>query len=139
LEPIREKTRISFIITFQENIMFILRILYFLLIGWWLSLILGFFAYLCCLTIVGIPIGTYIFNRYPKILTLKPTKNYIVEGKDVEINFFLRAIYFFLVGWWLGLLALKVGWILCITIIGMPLGVFILNRIPFLMTLKLNF
>ncbi len=121
--------------------MFLLRIIYFLLIGWWLSLIVGFFAYLCCLSIIGIPIGVYIFNRFPQILTLKPKKNYLVDtnGKDVEINFFLRSIYFFLVGWWLGLLALKVGWFLCITIIGMPLGLLILNRIPFLMTLKLHF
>ncbi len=121
--------------------MFLLRIIYFLLVGWWVGFFAGIFAYLCCLTIIGIPIGTYIFNRLPQILTLKPPKNYLSNsgGRDIEINIFLRALYFFLIGWWLGLLAFKVGYLLCITIIGMPLGVFILNRIPFLMTLKLHF
>ncbi len=127
--------------------MILLRILYFILIGWWLGLLAGFVAWALCATFIGAPLGVMIFNRYPRILTLKPIRGLPVTGPDgrifdvsqPEVPLIMRILYFLVIGWWLGLLALKIGWILCITIIGMPLGLFILNRLPLLMTLKRNY
>jgi uncharacterized membrane protein YccF (DUF307 family) len=127
--------------------MILLRIVYFLLVGWWLGLLAGVVGYLLCASFIGAPLGTMIFNRYPQILTLRPVKGISVRdstGRTLsvphrEINIFIRILYFLVVGWWLGALALKVGWILCITIIGMPVGLLILNRLPLLMTLKQNY
>jgi len=127
--------------------MILLRIVYFLLIGWWLGLLAGAVGYLLCASFIGAPLGVLIFNRYPQILTLRPIKGISVRdmsGRTMnvphqEINLLVRILYFLVIGWWLGALALKVGWILCITIIGMPLGLVILNRLPLLMTLKQNY
>jgi len=127
--------------------MIAIRTLYFLFIGWWLGLLAGIVAYLLCASFIGAPLGVLIFNRYPRILTLKPVKEIQVtasNGKTVtmaqsEVNLLIRIVYFLAIGWWLGALALKVGWILCITIIGMPLGLLILNQLPLLMTLKQNY
>ncbi len=49
--------------------------------------------------------------------------------------FILRAIYFLLIGWWLSLIWSLLGWLLCVTIIGLPLGVLMLNRLPEVTTL----
>jgi uncharacterized membrane protein YccF (DUF307 family) len=127
--------------------MILLRVVYFLLIGWWLGLLAGLVGYLLCASFIGAPLGAMIFNRYPQILTMKPIKGIPVRdthGRTLsvahrEINILVRILYFLVIGWWLGALALKVGWILCVTIIGMPVGLLILNRLPLLMTLKQNY
>lgn len=48
----------------------------------------------------------------------------------------VRGLYFLCVGLWLGLILSVVAWLLNITIIGLPLGLAILNRLPQLMTLR---
>jgi len=40
-----------------------------------------------------------------------------------------------LIGWWFSLIWSLVGWLLCVTIIGLPLGVLMLNRLPNVTTL----
>jgi uncharacterized membrane protein YccF (DUF307 family) len=40
-----------------------------------------------------------------------------------------------LIGWWLSLIWSLLGWLFCVTIIGMPLGVLMLNRLPNVTTL----
>jgi uncharacterized membrane protein YccF (DUF307 family) len=81
------------------------------------------------------------------VLTLKPTSTEqiqtmvdgrpaTVSGVPEEFPFLLRAIYFFVLGWEIAGSAILIGYLLCITIIGLPAGLWILNRIPLLMTLK---
>jgi uncharacterized membrane protein YccF (DUF307 family) len=48
----------------------------------------------------------------------------------------VRGLYFLFIGLWLGLVLSFVAWVLNITIIGLPLGLAILNRLPQLMTLR---
>jgi uncharacterized membrane protein YccF (DUF307 family) len=96
---------------------------------------------------VGAPLGVLIFNRYPQILTLKPVKDMVLtdgQGRTrklarPEVNILIRVIYFIAIGWWLGAIALKAGWLLCVTIIGMPLGLLLLNQLPAIMTLRQNY
>lgn len=113
------------------------RSLYFVLVGWWLALLWGALAYLACVSVVLLPLGTVMFNRLPQVLTLKPVEHDPSTGRPAEeLSFLLRAVWFVFVGWWLGLLAFKVGYLLCLTVIGMPLGVWFLHRVPLAMTLK---
>ena len=125
----------------------IARVIWYLLIGWWLGAIWTILAYLFCLTIVGLPLGVIMLNRLPKVLTLKPTgteqiqtmlegKPATVSGVPEEFPFLLRVIYFFVLGWEVAGTAILIGYILCLTIIGLPAGLWILNRIPLLLTLK---
>jgi uncharacterized membrane protein YccF (DUF307 family) len=48
----------------------------------------------------------------------------------------VQMLWFVLVGWWLGGLAISLAWLLNVTIIGLPLGMAILNNIPKLLALQ---
>lgn len=48
----------------------------------------------------------------------------------------VRALYFIFFGLWLGGIWTTIAWVLTITIIGLPIGLLMLNRIPQVMTLK---
>ena len=51
-------------------------------------------------------------------------------------NLIIRAIWFFLIGWWLGLLWTLLAWAFNLTIIGLPVGAMMINAIPQIMTLR---
>jgi uncharacterized membrane protein YccF (DUF307 family) len=48
----------------------------------------------------------------------------------------VRAVYFLLVGWWASGIWLTVAWVLNLTIIGMPLGIKMINKVPLVVSLK---
>jgi uncharacterized membrane protein YccF (DUF307 family) len=47
-----------------------------------------------------------------------------------EIPFLLRVVWFFVLGWELTGIWILVAWALNLTIIGLPLGLWMINRIP---------
>ncbi len=51
-------------------------------------------------------------------------------------NLLIRALWFLFVGWWLGGIVVSVAWLLNVTIIGLPLGLYPLNRLPTVFTLR---
>ena len=82
----------------------LISVLWYIFIGWWASGI-AVFAWLCMLTIVGIPLGVAIINRIPKIVALRePETSHALlityrEGKATietvsprQHNIFLRAL-----------------------------------------------
>ena len=50
---------------------FWIRAAYFLLVGWWVSLIFAYSAWLLCILIVTLPIGLIMFNFLPQVTTLR--------------------------------------------------------------------
>ena len=48
----------------------------------------------------------------------------------------VRALYFILFGLWFSGIWAVVAWVLCVTIIGLPFGLYMLNRLPQVVTLK---
>jgi uncharacterized membrane protein YccF (DUF307 family) len=48
-----------------------LRAIYFVLIGWWLSAVWMEMAYAICLTIIGLPIGLWMFDKVPALVSLR--------------------------------------------------------------------
>src|SRR5579859_3894214 len=58
----------------------------------------------------------------------------INEGKSP--NIILRFLWFILIGWWVGYLVVTVAFFLEAIIIGIPLALFLFDRLPAIMTLK---
>ncbi|MHB9288367.1 YccF domain-containing protein [Halobacteriales archaeon Cl-PHB] len=48
----------------------LLRAIYFLLVGWWLSFVWANLAALLAVTIVGLPLAFWMFNRLPYVTSL---------------------------------------------------------------------
>ena len=89
----------------------VLRVIWFLFLGWWLSFWAILVAALLQLTIIGIPGGIWVINRLPQIMTLKSSRKLQVTedqggvtvvsyGDSEQIKWWIRVIYYVLVGWW---------------------------------------
>jgi len=60
----------------------------------------------------------------------------VVVAESRGPGLLVRALYFILFGWWFSGIWAAVAWILCVTIIGLPFGLYMLNRLPQVVTLK---
>ena len=47
-----------------------------------------------------------------------------------------QFVYFLFIGWWLGGISIIVAYCLLVTVLGIPLGIMILNRLPYLFALR---
>lgn len=119
----------------------ILRVIWFLLVGWWLAGILSVAAWALNATIIGLPLGLWIINRLPTSATLRPpSSHYRIQGGVLhsgveQHSFIVRAIYFLLIGWWLSGLWMVVAYALLLTIVGMPAAFWMYGRIGAVTTL----
>ena len=101
----------------------LLNIIWLVLSGFWLFL--GYLAagVLLCILIVTIPwgiasfrIGAYALWPFGRALVPSP-------GRHKGLSIIGNILWFVLAGWWLALEHLFTGVLLCLTIIGIPLGV----------------
>jgi uncharacterized membrane protein YccF (DUF307 family) len=131
----------------KTDIPFVLRVLWFIFVGWHVTLYWVLIAWALNVTIIGLPLGLWMLNRVPQVLTLKPVRGYsisdIQDGKVVSVRYegvrqifgLWRGLYFLVIGWWFSLGWSLVAWAFCASIIGLPLGVLMLNRLPAVTTL----
>ena len=101
----------------------VLNIIWLVLAGLWLALAYVIAGLLLCITIIGIPFGVQSFKLagyalwpFGRVLVPSPTR---LKGLSVVAN----ILWFVLAGWWLALAHLVTGILLCLTIIGIPLGI----------------
>lgn len=125
---------------------FLLRAIWFLLVGWWLGFFWLHIGYLLCVTIILLPFGIIMLNNLPTVLTLR-SRNQVststvnaagmtVETRDIrQRNFLLRILYFILIGWWAGLLWAWIGYLCTVSVILLPIGLMMLNRLPSVVSL----
>ncbi len=60
----------------------------------------------------------------------------IAINRDTGPGCLIQALWFIFVGWWLGALAIVLAWFCNVTIIGLPIGLAILNNIPRILSLQ---
>jgi uncharacterized membrane protein YccF (DUF307 family) len=101
----------------------LLNIIWLVFAGLWMALGYVIAGVLLAITIIGLPfakqslkLGGYALWPFGRALIQSPTrhKNLSVIG---------NVLWFALAGWWLALAHLATGIALCLTIIGIPLGV----------------
>jgi uncharacterized membrane protein YccF (DUF307 family) len=125
----------------------LVRVVWYLLVGWWLTGFAMAIAWAAGVLIIGLPLSFYIINRIPTILTLRPRRERytLVTGADgvtryeriatEQTSLLIRFAYFILIGWWLSAFWMAGAWALMVTIIGIPLGMMMVNRLPFVFSL----
>jgi hypothetical protein len=65
---------------------FIIRIIWFLFLGWWLALVWVVFAILACLTIIGLPVGLWMFSKTWAIATLAENPNDLLKNVSQQVS-----------------------------------------------------
>ena len=112
------------------------RAAWFVFVGWWLTPVLVNVAWLVGLTVVGLPLTVTLVNLVPTALTLKTPRSTVDSaGGSGQRSLPVRAAYFVVVGWWLSLLWANVATVLAVTVLGLPLAVWMLHRLPFVLSL----
>ena len=142
------------------------RTIYFLFIGWWLGFFWLNLGFTLCALVFTLPLGLIMLNRLPQIMTLRQpgtttktnvsvattsammqpgqmmtmqTVNVNVQvGGTKQINFLVRALYYIFVGFWVGAFWAYLAYSLCLTLVLLPVGVMMFNRLPAVLTLRRN-
>lgn len=139
----------NIIITTQKrSVPFVLRAVWFLAIGWWLSAVFILVGYLCCLTVILAPVGFWFLNRIPQAQTLRMRNSdfhvtqkdgvtFLTEGRTRQLPWYYRALYF-PVGLVIGAFWLTLAWIVSLPIITLPLSIWMIDRAPKVISLQRN-
>jgi uncharacterized membrane protein YccF (DUF307 family) len=134
-------------VVYQRGPNLLVRFIWWLFIGWWASGIAVGVAWVALITIIGIPLGIWIINRLPSILTLRPRTRTWSLGQDeqgrVEVSdrgrpqiaWPIRGLWFVLVGWWASAIWMGIAWLVQLTVIGIPISLLMFNRTPFIASL----
>jgi hypothetical protein len=125
----------------------LVRALWFLFVGWWLTGFMSAIAWFAMVTIIGLPLGIWLINRIPTFVTLRPRtyevyaytdatgRPWTIERGREQVPWWLRGIWFLFVGWWASALVMALGWLLVVLLITLPLGLMLYNRVPFVASL----
>ncbi|WP_405058554.1 YccF domain-containing protein [Kribbella sp. NBC_01505] len=107
----------------------LLNLIWLVLAGFWLAVGYAIAGIICCVLIVTIPFGIASFRIAG--YTLWPFGRTIVDKRSAGAGAVLGNIIWVIVaGWWLALGHLVTGIALCVSIIGIPLGVANFKLIP---------
>jgi uncharacterized membrane protein YccF (DUF307 family) len=107
----------------------ILNVIWLLLCGLWMALAYVVAGLICFVLIITIPFGVGAFRIANYVLwpfgrTIEPRR---ASGAGALIG---NIVWIILFGWWLALGHLAAGVALCLTIIGIPLGIASFKIIP---------
>jgi uncharacterized membrane protein YccF (DUF307 family) len=107
----------------------LLNIIWFVLAGVWMAIGYAFAALICFILIITIPFGIAALRI--AVFALWPFGKTVIKRPDAGIASGIgNVIWFVLCGWWLALAHLITGTLLCLTIIGIPLGLANYKLIP---------
>jgi len=127
----------------------LVQLIWYLLVGWWATQAWVAVAWVMLVSIVGIPIGIWMLNRVPIVVALRDPREVryrmtrVAKGAWVyeqaraeQYPFAVRALYFVLFGWWVSFLWMALASLVCATIIGLPLGIWMFDLVPALVSLQ---
>jgi uncharacterized membrane protein YccF (DUF307 family) len=107
----------------------ILNIIWLVLAGFWMAIAYALAALICFILIITIPFGIAALRI--AVFALWPFGKTVVKRPGAGIASGIgNVIWLLLCGWWLALGHLITGVALCITIIGIPLGLANFKLIP---------
>ncbi|MEF8757147.1 MAG: YccF domain-containing protein [Halobacteriales archaeon] len=112
------------------------RAIWFVFVGWWLTPLVVNLAWALNLTVILAPIGIKLINLVPTVLTLAEPRSVSDPGSGRgQHSLSVRAIYFVLVGWWASFLWANLAVLFALTVVGLPVSIWMLNRLPYVTSL----
>jgi len=112
-----------------DDVRTLLNIIWFIFSGFWLWLAYMLAGIICCLLIITIPWGIASFRMAN--YAAWPFGRELIDKPTAGIFSFLgNVIWVIVAGWWIALTHVATGILLCITIIGIPLGIANFKLIP---------
>lgn len=107
----------------------ILNVIWLVLCGWWMAILYVLAGIICFILIITIPFGIAAFRIAAYVIW--PFGRSIRVRRDAGVAHLIgNVIWIILIGWWLALGHLTSGIALCLTIIGIPLGLANFKLIP---------
>ena len=107
----------------------ILNVIWLVLCGWWMTLAYLLAGLICFVLIITIPFGIAAWRIAGYVLW--PFGRTVEMRRDFGVGAALgNILWIVLIGWWLAIGHLISGITLCITIIGIPLGLANFKLIP---------
>ncbi|MFT4148217.1 MAG: YccF domain-containing protein [Micrococcaceae bacterium] len=107
----------------------ILNLVWFVLSGLWMAIGYAIAGVVMCVTIIGIPFGIAAFRiagyalwPFGRTTIPKHTSGFIADVGNI--------IWIILCGWWLALGHILTGIAMCITVVGIPLGIASFKMVP---------
>jgi uncharacterized membrane protein YccF (DUF307 family) len=115
----------------------LVRALWFVFVGWWATPAVVNVAWLLNATVILLPLGIKLINLVPTVLTLREPRSVMDpdSGGSGQRSLLIRAVYFVFIGWWLSWLWANVAAFLAVTIIGLPVALWMFNRLPYVTSL----
>ena len=117
------------------------RAIYFLCFGWWFGAIVSGVAWVLLLTIIGLPLGLWLINRLPAVITMRPQEQRwqmdgnVLRRGQAQYPFLLRAGWFVVFGWWLSGLWMLTAYAALISVVMIPVSFWMYNRVGAVTTL----
>jgi uncharacterized membrane protein YccF (DUF307 family) len=116
-----------------EDMRTLLNIIWFVFSGFWLWLAYMLAGVICCVLIVTIPWGIASFRLAN--YAAWPFGREVVDRPGAGLGALLGNIIWLVVaGWWLALTHIVTGLALCLTVIGIPMGIANFKLIPIALT-----
>jgi uncharacterized membrane protein YccF (DUF307 family) len=107
----------------------ILNIIWLIFCGWWMAILYILAGIICFILIITIPFGIAAFRIASYVIW--PFGRSITRNPRAGIASLIgNILWIVLIGWWLALGHLTSGIALCLTIIGIPLGLADFKLIP---------
>jgi uncharacterized membrane protein YccF (DUF307 family) len=111
----------------------LLNVIWFVFAGFWMALGYALAALIMFILIITIPFGVAALRI--GVFALWPFGKTVVRRGDAGAGSTIgNVLWFVLAGWWLILMHLITGVVLCLTIIGIPLGLANFKLIPVTLT-----
>ena len=131
-------------VSVRKNPGCLIQLLWFVFIGWWVGQLWIAAAWVLVVSVIGFPLGLMMLNRVPQVIALRDPSAYVLKnsgGATVvtnapQVNIILRIIYFVLIGWWLCGVWIQAAYFFCATIIGFPVGFWMFDRVPAIVSLR---
>ena len=108
---------------------FLLNIIWLILCGFWMAIAYVIFGIIACILIITIPFGIASF-RIAGFALWPFGRTMVAKPGAGSPSFIGNVIWFIFAGLWLAIGHLVTGIVMCITIIGIPLGLADFKLIP---------